>query len=498
MEVLVGDGGPLKLLEETLLSLHQKLTPREASPSKGFRHGLNVLKWPFEEKEIKKILDMIERQKASLSLALDNNSRILQDRVASEVGNNTESLKELKGLCGTLCQEIDVVKRSIQQGEDREALHWITRLNFGPRHESILQSTLWCHGLPGAGKSVIAAIVFDYLNNTFSQSNPNMGVAVLYCDHQLQADQTLDELERSIFHQASVDYLTFPEELRQLHRDTRRGFSPSLEKLRSAVRLTSAMSRTLFVVLDVLDEANEKVQDLIVDRISNLPFQDVRLFCTSRSLPKFKHMFATTDEIEIAAFDDISIFVRKQVSLQSRLRTIIGTDSGLEKSIVHKVSKEANGSFLMASRYMSSLSQADSKGYLLLTTDYLYLPVNDAYDLTMKRIREPPEADRKRAEQTLSLIFGSTRFYNSTPRLAMKEVQHALATLSYSEYGYDVKSDDLPDIDLIVQCCQGLLVLDGDSVLRPSHDTIDQYLRRDQVLETYLPNALEVLSAACC
>ncbi|KAF5525811.1 hypothetical protein CGCA056_v003708 [Colletotrichum aenigma] len=75
MEVLVGDGGPLKLLEETLLSLHQKLTPREASPSKGFRHGLNVLKWPFEEKEIKKILDMIERQKASLSLALDNNSR---------------------------------------------------------------------------------------------------------------------------------------------------------------------------------------------------------------------------------------------------------------------------------------------------------------------------------------------------------------------------------------------------------------------------------------
>ncbi|KAF4941041.1 hypothetical protein CGCF245_v002082 [Colletotrichum fructicola] len=442
MEVLVGDGGPLKLLEETLLSLHQKLTPREASPSKGFRHGLNVLKWPFEEKEIKKILDMIERQKASLSLALDNNSRILQDRVASEVGNNTESLKELKGLCGTLCQEIDA----------------------------------------GAGKSVIAAIVFDYLNNTFSQSNPNMGVAVLYCDHQLQADQTLDELERSIFHQASVDYLTFPEELRQLHRDTRRGFSPSLEKLRSAVRLTSAMSRTLFVVLDVLDEANEKVQDLIVDRISNLPFQDVRLFCTSRSLPKFKHMFATTDEIEIAAFDDISIFVRKQVSLQSRLRTIIGTDSGLEKSIVHKVSKEANGSFLMASRYMSSLSQADSKGYLLLTTDYLYLPVNDAYDLTMKRIREPPEADRKRAEQTLSLIFGSTRFYNSTPRLAMKEVQHALATLSYSEYGYDVKSDDLPDIDLIVQCCQGLLVLDGDSVLRPSHDTIDQYLRRDQYL----------------
>ncbi|KAJ0284625.1 hypothetical protein COL940_003946 [Colletotrichum noveboracense] len=276
-----------------------------ASPSKGFRHGLNVLKWPFEEKEIKKILDMIERQKASLSLALDNNSRILQDRVASEVGNNTESLKELKGLCGTLCQEIDVVKRSIQQGEDREALHWITRLNFGPRHESILQSGSW---------------------------------QISDC-----ADQTLDELERSIFHQASVDYLTFPEELRQLHRDTRRGFSPSLEKLRSAVRLTSAMSRTLFVVLDALDEANEKVQDLIVDRISNLPFQDVRLFCTSRSLPKFKHMFATTDEIEIAAFDDISIFVRKQVSLQSRLRTIIGTDSGLEKSIVDKVTKEANG-----------------------------------------------------------------------------------------------------------------------------------------------------------
>ncbi|KAF3801943.1 hypothetical protein GCG54_00015165 [Colletotrichum gloeosporioides] len=70
MEVLIRPGAPLKLLEETLRHLVQKL-----SPPPGLRQRLHVLKWPFEEKEIKSILGMMGRQKQSLSLALDNNSR---------------------------------------------------------------------------------------------------------------------------------------------------------------------------------------------------------------------------------------------------------------------------------------------------------------------------------------------------------------------------------------------------------------------------------------
>ncbi|KAK2772282.1 nacht and ankyrin domain protein [Colletotrichum kahawae] len=73
MEVLIQPGAPLKLLEETLQRLVQKLSPKT-----GIRHRLHALKWPFEEKEVKSILDMIERQKASLSLALDNNSSSLE------------------------------------------------------------------------------------------------------------------------------------------------------------------------------------------------------------------------------------------------------------------------------------------------------------------------------------------------------------------------------------------------------------------------------------
>lgn len=158
----------------------------------------------------------------------------------------------------------------------------------------------------------------------------------------------------------------------------------------------------------------------------------------------------------------------------------------------------------MASQHMNDLSQAGSKGDIRRTLDRLPAKAKDAYDLTIKRIRAQPELDRIRAERTLSLFFGPVFLgslgYNRT-QPDLSEIQHALATLSVYEDGESediagVELDDVPHPDLIIQCCQGLLVLEKDLGLRPSHNTITDYFREAYL--TCLPDGLRVPSEACC
>ncbi len=59
--------GPLEQFKAALESLAAKLAPVD-----GMKKFRKSLKWPFEEKEIKDILNRIERQKALLNLARQN------------------------------------------------------------------------------------------------------------------------------------------------------------------------------------------------------------------------------------------------------------------------------------------------------------------------------------------------------------------------------------------------------------------------------------------
>jgi hypothetical protein len=60
---------PLQQIRSALQGLAGKLAPRTGKLDK----AIKTLVWPFQKDEIKEILRMIERQKAILSLALQNN-----------------------------------------------------------------------------------------------------------------------------------------------------------------------------------------------------------------------------------------------------------------------------------------------------------------------------------------------------------------------------------------------------------------------------------------
>ncbi|KAF2186776.1 hypothetical protein K469DRAFT_775866 [Zopfia rhizophila CBS 207.26] len=59
--------------------------------------------------------------------------------------------------------------------------------------------TLFCPCIPGAGKTMMAAITIDYLPRTVESNT--IGVAYLYCNYKAQADQTTASLIAAILKQ---------------------------------------------------------------------------------------------------------------------------------------------------------------------------------------------------------------------------------------------------------------------------------------------------------
>ena len=67
VQSLNASNGPLEQLQSALGRLDKKL-----APVVGWRKTRKALAWPFQKEEIKDILSVIERQKALLGLALQN------------------------------------------------------------------------------------------------------------------------------------------------------------------------------------------------------------------------------------------------------------------------------------------------------------------------------------------------------------------------------------------------------------------------------------------
>jgi hypothetical protein len=70
ISALEASNAPLGRLWTALSVIRVKLEPK-----KGLKKALSTLKWPFDEKEVDKIISLVEREKTLLELALTNNCR---------------------------------------------------------------------------------------------------------------------------------------------------------------------------------------------------------------------------------------------------------------------------------------------------------------------------------------------------------------------------------------------------------------------------------------
>jgi hypothetical protein len=202
----------------------------------------------------------------------------------------------------------------------------------------VSNQTLFCPGIPGAGKTIITSIVIDDLS-TRLQNDPSIGMAYLYCDFRRRDEQKAEDSLASLLKQLSQEQSCLPDSVKDLydhHKDKRT--RPSFEEILRVLQFVAAIYSTVFIIVDALDECqvSNGCRARFLSEIFNLQAKcGAKLFATSRFIPEIIEKFEGSVSLEIyASHNDVQryldghmlelpSFVLKSPNLQHEIKAII-------------------------------------------------------------------------------------------------------------------------------------------------------------------------------
>ena len=194
------------------------------------------------------------------------------------------------------------------------------------------KKTLFCPGIPGAGKTMIASIVANHLKTSFPDDKT--GKAFLFCVYKRQDSQKVDDLLASLLGQLAVWLSMVPEPARQLFDEHRKCRKPRLSRneiLEALSSITKTYSRT-FIIIDALDECKtDHIRSELLSEVYKLQEgSDVRLMVTFRPsiVPKWP---SSVTELEIRApKEDMEEYLNGRMS---ELRSVVRHNEELQCKI---------------------------------------------------------------------------------------------------------------------------------------------------------------------
>ena len=304
------------------------------------------LTWPWKEKDVEKILAVIEKQKKIFILALvgDTLETVLSIQDTWEgVRNATLSIQETVGrvwksvdtaaITERHAKILDGIKLSDPSSNHNAARkkHQLTTGKWFLESKQFVSwmgrqiTSIWLHGIPSAGKTVLASTIVDHVD-AVCKIDSAQKYAYFYFDFNDANKRTVNGMLRSMIQQLSV--LTLFPEVDKLYQHCGQGtHEPGQEVLvETLVSLFQHSDRT-FLIVDALDECQDSERDDLLDVITKITqAQQVGLLATSRnerdiarSLKRTVENVTSLQEGDGIA-DDISLHVQKCLQDDSRLR----------------------------------------------------------------------------------------------------------------------------------------------------------------------------------
>jgi hypothetical protein len=204
--------------------------------------------------------------------------------------------------------------------------------------------TLYCPGIPGAGKTMITAICISDLLS-FYRDDPNVVVVHWFCYYKSQ--HTLSTLMSILIRQVLERLPTLPDAIISLYesyKDSKR--QVNLEELRSLLYTTSNYFKRIYILVDALDECTteDNTRDQFLSEIFDFQKQakiPVSVFATSRPLPLIADQFGGCMSVNISATKaDVQTYIEDNIS---KMRNFMSTSVSLQVEITNQIIRVMDG-----------------------------------------------------------------------------------------------------------------------------------------------------------
>ena len=335
-------------------------------------HGMKIakrLKWPFSGTEVKDLCKELEGHKTTLSLALtaDGLSSLLQT-----LSRQKTIQSGINGIESKLQRKYEVETRIAMTKERRKVLEWIQPYDPHQNHRMSLKlkhpgtclwflesdeikswlrhpnARLWCHGIPGAGKTVLASSI---IQEAIEQSSPNVAVAFFYCDYQNSATQEPRNILGSLACQFALQDKVGFEKMRAFYEKHNPADRPStelsLDDLRDLVVETASSFNNAMIVVDALDEC-ETQSKFVTRLLSDLHSRDeagsIKTLFLSRNEEEIREVLDGYEQVSLAAkSSDLRLFVGAEIELRIRNRDLRIKDESIKQDIMERLVDGADG-----------------------------------------------------------------------------------------------------------------------------------------------------------
>ena len=266
---------------------------------------------------------------------------------------------------------VKTIEHKLHRKEDIEILNWLTDIDYGPQQSDYLQrrepgtgqwllnsaeykkwlntskQTLFCPGIPGAGKTILSSIVVNDLHDRF-HGDTAVGIAYIYCNFRQQETQKAEDLLASLLKQLSQKWSSLPDCVKALHdRHQTERTRPLTDEITKTLHSVAAMYSQVFIVVDALDECKESYdcRSKILTEIFSLKVQfGANFFATSRFVANIEEKFKESLSLEIRASDyDVRVYLDRRMS---NLPSFVSRSPELQERIKNDIVKAADGMYV--------------------------------------------------------------------------------------------------------------------------------------------------------
>ncbi|PMD42182.1 hypothetical protein L207DRAFT_424605 [Hyaloscypha variabilis F] len=327
----------------TLSKIQRKLNANDDSSTLDGRieRALRKLKWPFSQPETKQLVVEIEQHKATINVALSADGLSATLRALSRQDDLKEEFENMRAEIKTKW----AMETHITLGKERrKVLAFFGKSDPTFSHEASLRlrhpltglwvsegaifktwlytrnSKLWLSGIPGAGKTVLAASLIEEAVN---ESSSARAVAYFYCDYKDVEKQfpvnIMGSLAVQLARQNEEAFILLQELYKTCSVEDQPPHPPRLSSLEETLYQMTTCFEDVSIIIDGLDECGNNVSTL-VESITSLVSPDesnTRLLVLSRDLYEIRGLLLSSQNfshLDIAAqSEDLKLYVAAEI-----------------------------------------------------------------------------------------------------------------------------------------------------------------------------------------